>query len=53
MEVKSGLAYIHIYNPCLTGWGIRSDESIEVSRLSFKAVSFPSGSPATGSWRSQ
>lgn len=33
MAVKDGLAYIHIHNPCLTGWGIKSEESIEVARL--------------------
>lgn len=32
-QVDSGLAYIHIFNPCITGWGINSEESIEVARL--------------------
>ena len=41
MEVKEGLAYIHIYNPCLTGWGIKPEESIAVSRLSVKSRFFP------------
>lgn len=36
-EVKSGLAYIHVYNPCLTGWGIKAYESIEVARLAVKS----------------
>ncbi|MGJ0845651.1 thiamine pyrophosphate-dependent enzyme [Tissierella praeacuta] len=36
-EVKSGLAYIHVYNPCLTGWGIKANESIEVSRLAVQS----------------
>lgn len=31
-QVKDGLAYIHIYNPCLTGWGIPAAKSIEKSR---------------------
>lgn len=31
-QVKNGMAYIHIYNPCVTGWGIPSEKSIEVSR---------------------
>ena len=35
------MAYIHVYNPCLTGWGIPSDASIEVSRLSVKSRFFP------------
>jgi pyruvate/2-oxoacid:ferredoxin oxidoreductase beta subunit len=41
MEVREGLAYIHIYNPCLTGWGIKAEESIEVSRLSVTSRYFP------------
>ncbi len=36
-QVKDGLAYIHVYNPCLTGWGIKSEESIEVSRLAVQS----------------
>ena len=34
VESERGLVYLHVYNPCLTGWGCKSDESIEVSRLS-------------------
>jgi pyruvate ferredoxin oxidoreductase beta subunit/phenylglyoxylate dehydrogenase beta subunit len=41
MAIKTGMAYIHIYNPCLTGWGIKSDESILVSRLSVQSRFFP------------
>ena len=33
MQVDNGLAYLHVYNPCVTGWGCKSDESIEVARL--------------------
>lgn len=31
-EVKDGLAYIHIYNSCATGWGYPSELSIDVCR---------------------
>lgn len=31
-NVKSGLAYIHIYNSCATGWGYESEKSIEIAR---------------------
>lgn len=42
MQVKKGLSYIHILNPCLTGWGIKpADTSIEVSRLSVQTRYFP------------
>jgi pyruvate ferredoxin oxidoreductase beta subunit/phenylglyoxylate dehydrogenase beta subunit len=40
MAVKDGLAYIHIYSPCPTGWGIQPEESIEVCRLSVKSRFF-------------
>lgn len=38
---KNGLAYLHVYNPCLTGWGIKAEESIEVSRLAVETNFFP------------
>ena len=41
MEVKDGLAYIHVYNPCPTGWGFRPEESIEVCRLGVQSRMFP------------
>jgi pyruvate/2-oxoacid:ferredoxin oxidoreductase beta subunit len=41
MKVKDGLAYIHVYNPCVTGWGIRAEDSIAVARLAVKTRFFP------------
>jgi len=41
MKIENGLAYIHIYNPCLTGWGIKPEESISVARLGVKTRFFP------------
>ncbi len=41
MKIESGLAYIHIYNPCLTGWGIKPEDSISVARLAVKTRFFP------------
>ncbi len=38
---ERGLAYIHVYNPCLTGWGIQPDRSIEVARLAVETNFFP------------
>ena len=38
---KRGLAYLHVYNPCLTGWGIKADTSIEVCRLAVETNFFP------------
>ena len=36
-QVDNGLAYIHIFNPCITGWGVKSEESIEVARLAVQS----------------
>lgn len=36
-EIDSGLVYLHVYNPCVTGWGFQSDESIELCRLSVES----------------
>lgn len=38
---EKGLAYLHVHNPCLTGWGIRPELSIEVSRLAVETNFFP------------
>ncbi len=35
------LAYLHVYNPCLTGWGIPAERSIESCRLSVETNFFP------------
>lgn len=40
-EIKTGLVYLHVYNPCVTGWGFQSDFSIEVSRLAVQTNFFP------------
>lgn len=40
-EIKEGLAYIHVYNQCVTGWGIASEESISVSRMAVQSKFFP------------
>lgn len=40
-EVESGLAYIHVLNPCITGWGVKAEESIEVCKLSVQTKFFP------------
>lgn len=40
-ESARGLAYLHVYNPCLTGWGIKPELSIEVCKLSVMTNFFP------------
>jgi pyruvate ferredoxin oxidoreductase beta subunit/phenylglyoxylate dehydrogenase beta subunit len=39
--VKNGMAFLHVYNPCVTGWGIKSDESIEVARMAVNSLFAP------------
>lgn len=51
MEVRNGLAYLHILNPCVNGWGFPPDESIEVARLSVKTRFFPLYEVADGHFR--
>ena len=31
--MDNGLVYLHVFNPCVTGWGCKSDESIELARM--------------------
>ena len=38
---ERGLAYLHIFNPCLTGWGIKPELSIEACRMSVETNFFP------------
>lgn len=33
LTVDNGLVYLHVFNPCVTGWGCKSDESIELARM--------------------
>ena len=40
-RAKEGLVYLHSYNPCVTGWGFKSDESIELCRLSVETNFHP------------
>lgn len=41
MQVRDGMAYIHILNPCVNGWGFPPDKSLEVARLSVMTRYFP------------
>ncbi len=41
MQVKDGLAYIHVLNPCQNGWGFRPEHSIKVARMSVQTRFFP------------
>lgn len=41
MAVKDGLAYIHIFTPCPTGWRFPSEKGIEIGRLAVETNFFP------------
>ena len=38
---KDGMSYIHLFNPCITGWQVRENEGLEVSQLAVEANYFP------------
>ena len=38
---EEGLVFLHIHNPCVTGWGISPERSIEAARLSVETNFFP------------
>ena len=37
----TGFRYLHILNPCVTGWGFEPEESIEIARLTVQTGWFP------------
>jgi len=47
---ERGLAYLHIFNPCLTGWGIKPELSIEACRMSVETNFFPLYEVADGKY---
>jgi len=38
---EAGFSYLHVLNPCVSGWGFPPEESIEIARLSVKTRYFP------------
>jgi pyruvate ferredoxin oxidoreductase beta subunit/phenylglyoxylate dehydrogenase beta subunit len=51
MKVKDGLAYIHVYNPCVTGWGIKAEESIKTARMAVESNFAPLYEVENGKFR--
>jgi pyruvate/2-oxoacid:ferredoxin oxidoreductase beta subunit len=41
IQVKDGLAYIHLHSPCPAGWRIPSEKGIEIGRLAVETNFFP------------
>lgn len=40
-EINDGVAYIHLFSPCTTGWGIDESRAIDVLRLAVETNYFP------------
>ncbi|MFQ6033735.1 MAG: thiamine pyrophosphate-dependent enzyme [Candidatus Bipolaricaulia bacterium] len=51
MAVKEGMAYIHLLCPCVTGWGFRSNRTIEVCRTAVETNYFPLWEVEEGKFR--
>lgn len=51
MEVKDGLAYIHLFSPCPIGWRFPTEEGFEVSRMAVKTNFFPLWEAVNGKFR--
>ncbi len=41
MNVKEGMAYIHLFTPCTTGWGIPEEQGFDAARLAVETNYFP------------
>lgn len=41
MQVRDGMAYIHVYNACSTGWGYQPCKSIDICRRSVQTHFYP------------
>lgn len=51
MKVKDGVAYIHLFSPCPTGWRFPPEKTIEVSRLAVETNFFPLWESDRGKFR--
>ena len=50
-ETVEGFSYLHVLNPCVSGWGFRPETSIEIARLSVKTRYFPLYEVVHGQYR--
>ncbi|UCC39247.1 MAG: pyruvate synthase subunit PorB [Candidatus Aminicenantes bacterium] len=48
---NEGLAYIHVFSPCPTGWGFASNLTIEICRLAVRTNYFPLWEAERGRFR--
>lgn len=48
---KRGFAYIHVFSACPTGWGCKTDITIELARRAVKSNLFPLFEVENGKWK--
>jgi pyruvate/2-oxoacid:ferredoxin oxidoreductase beta subunit len=51
MKVKDGMAYIHLFSPCMVGWRAPMDKGIEISELAVETNYFPLWEAERGKFR--
>lgn len=51
MKVKDGMAYIHLFSPCMIGWRAPMDSAIEICRLAVETNYFPLWEAERGKFR--
>lgn len=51
MAVEEGMTYIHLLCPCATGWGFRSNRTIEVCQMAVETNYFPLWEAEEGEFR--
>jgi pyruvate/2-oxoacid:ferredoxin oxidoreductase beta subunit len=50
-KIEEGFVYIHIFSPCVMGWRIETDMSIQVCRLAVRTNYFPLWEAENGRFR--
>jgi pyruvate/2-oxoacid:ferredoxin oxidoreductase beta subunit len=51
MTVKDGMAYIHLFSPCTTGWRARPESGVEICRKAVETNIFPLWEYERGTYR--
>ncbi|MDP6126645.1 MAG: thiamine pyrophosphate-dependent enzyme [Dehalococcoidales bacterium] len=51
MAVKNGMSYIHLFSSCPTGWGARTEDTIEIGRRAVETNYFPLWETENGKFR--
>ncbi|MBN1692622.1 MAG: hypothetical protein JW845_03605 [Dehalococcoidales bacterium] len=50
-KIKEGFVYIHVFSPCVMGWRIEADMSIQVCRMAVRTNYFPLWEAENGRFR--